>query len=189
MELFMKIKAILFTGILFTISSAASANQYVTGGLGFGDLNLDHNDVSTKPEEQDFSQVTINGAYGYKFNDFLGAEAKLNIGASDEDDLKAAATIGVYLKAGYTFNEVFEIHALAGYARTNFTIRDNDDVSANYDSFSYGIEADFNISKSWAVGANYMSYLTDTEKAIIDKKPVNIDIDYSTVGIFARYSF
>ncbi len=194
----MKFKSTLFAALFLSsmsnVAFASDHNQYVTLGLGFGDVEVDASVKGNDGENYGsdsvtFDQTTLNGAYGYHFNKYFAVEAKLNVAVTDEDDLKAT-TIGAYFKAGYPFSDVVEVYALAGYARTNFSVGDfEDDDYTNENGFSYGVEMNFNISDRWGVGVNYMSYYSDSEKYSDSFANVKSDIDFSTVSVYAKYRF
>jgi len=170
-------------------------------GLGYGFLSADRTtrvpgeDNSFTQGTGDYDQIMLQA--GYKFNSYVAVEGRYWLGLSDN----AWATIsnnliqsvgeidawGLYVKPMYPVTPAFDIYALLGYAKTDYSITNNVDViSGTPDGFSWGLGVSYEFSNNVAVYVDYTSlYDDDTTNAAGWR--VDEEIDVTTIGFSYRF--
>lgn len=123
----------------------------------------------------DADEATLNavyGRFGAFFNENISAEARLGFGVGDDTvnyggvDIKAELdnVYGAYLRGGIPAGEVFYPYAIIGYTKGKFTgSAYGVSVSNSESDFSFGVGADFKVTDTLKINAEYLSYLDKDE--------------------------
>ncbi len=152
-------KALLLAAAAVIATAGSASAQDGQFHLGAGYTYLDADGV-------EFDVITLRG--GYDFTDYLGAEAELSFGLSDETvsalgvtgDLSYDYGFGLFGKAQYPLTEQFSVFARLGYVYTeaeasaalagqNFSISDGES------GIAYGVGAEWAFAGPNAVRFDY----------------------------------
>jgi len=167
-------------------------------GLGYGFLSADRTtrvpgvDNSFTQGTGDYDQIMLQA--GYKFNSYVAVEGRYWLGLSDN----AWATIsnnliqsvgeidawGIYVKPMYPVTPAFDIYALLGYAKTDYSITNGE--SGTPDGFSWGLGVSYEFSNNVAVYVDYTS-LYDDDTTNAQGWRVDEEIDVTTIGFSYRF--
>lgn len=142
--------------LIFGISTfaAAHAQQGLYVGVNLGQAEYDEDGFpSAEP-------TAISFKVGNQFNKNFAVEARLGTGLSDDDvsisgqrfDVEVDNFYGVYAKGIVPLSGVFSLYGLVGYTHGEITGSGRGISASSSDSdFSYGIGADFAVSKTLSV--------------------------------------
>lgn len=151
-------KSLLAASIVSASCAASAAELYAGGGVAVLDAD----------------EVTLNavyGRFGAFFNENISAEARLGLGVGDDSFGGAKVELdnfyGVYVRGGIPAGEVFYPYAVLGYTKGKTSFSGGGFSDSNSDSdLSYGIGADFKVTESLKINAEYLSYLDKDEAEI-----------------------
>lgn len=156
------VKSFLAASIISASCAASAADMYAGGGVAVLDAD----------------EVTLNavyGRFGAFFNENISAEARLGLGVGDDSigDVKIELDnfYGAYVRGGIPAGEVFYPYAILGYTKGKLSSSEGDSRSDS--DLSYGVGADFSVSETLKINAEYMSYMDKDE----------IEITGFTVGV------
>lgn len=223
----MKKIALVLSGLL--ISSTAVAGSGFYGELSVGQAKSQPSSTSTFSYEYNFfgdtdsgtesesytssaeSSTSFGARLGYKFNDYIAAEAGYHQygeatdnytdewGDSISDKVKTSST-SIGLKGILPLSDQFSLFARAGYAKWDLDIKSTDS-SLPGDVFSmkedgnnayFGFGLDFNISESVSLGLEYsmlnMEFAIDDSYTESDENfyyslSSHTDVDYEVTNI------
>lgn len=160
------VKSFLVASIISASCAATAADMYAGGGVAVLDAD----------------EVTLNavyGRFGAFFNENISAEARLGLGVGDDStnyegfDVKAELDnyYGIYLRGGIPAGEVFYPYAVLGYTKAKVTATasafgQSASASESDSDLSYGVGADFAVTESLKINAEYMSYLDKDESEL-----------------------
>ncbi len=136
---------------------------YVGGGMNVVSANT--TDVSGN--DLNFSTLELHG--GYKYNGFLGAEARVGFGLTDENfnnGTTIAETSLDYHASVYwrpeTVNEIAKLYGLFGFSTVSIS---SDDESNSEGGLSYGGGVGFVFAEDWNLNFEYRLLLdNDTDE-------------------------
>lgn len=148
-------KTLLAASIVSASFSASAAELYAGGSFAV----LDSEDVTLN---------AIYGRFGASFNENISAEARLGLGVGDDDLYGAKAELdnfyGVYVRGGIPAGEFFYPYAVLGFTKGKASLSaEGFSISESESDLSYGVGADFKVSESLKVNAEYVSYLDKDE--------------------------
>ncbi len=159
-------------------------------GLGYSYMNAD---------VDGYGDITANSALllaGYKYNQYLGLEARYTMNVDDPEVDSSIAdldgiegddmtNIGIYLKGMYPVMEAFDVYALLGYGQVTFEA-DNYDVDVSESGFQWGLGASYAVTENIGVFADY-TRLYDDEG--FDGELTDSDIVVDSVNVGVTYTF
>lgn len=145
------VKSFLAASIISASCAASAADMYAGGGVAVLDAD----------------EVTLNavyGRFGAFFNENISAEARLGLGVGDDSWLGAKVELdnfyGAYLRGGIPAGEVFYPYAILGFTKGKISVSGGGFSDSESDSdLSYGVGADFSVSETLKINAEYMSYI------------------------------
>ncbi|DAB41102.1 MAG TPA: hypothetical protein CFH81_02050 [Sulfurovum sp. UBA12169] len=158
-------------------------------GLGYAYMNMNIDEIQR--EEADISAHSALLLAGYKYNQYLGLEARytMNIGDpefdgyGEDDDLDGDFTnAAIYLKGMYPFKDI-NVYALLGYGQVALDTTEFGDFSES--GFQWGLGADYAITETIAVFADYTRLYDDTgfdgafegQDVVVDS--INLGVTYT----------
>ncbi len=146
-----------------------------------------------------YGDITANSALllaGYKYNQYLGLEARYTMNVDDPEVDSSIAdldgiegddmtNIGIYLKGMYPVMEAFDVYALLGYGQVTFEA-DNYDVDVSESGFQWGLGASYAVTENIGVFADY-TRLYDDEG--FDGTLIASDFVVDSVNVGVTYTF
>ena len=159
-------------------------------GLGFGQAS-----VNDDPTAEEITSTMIMLQAGYQYNAYVAVEGRVslgfntdynpgltgNLGGDFEDDI---SSWGIYVKPMYPVTEAFDIYALLGYGGVQLGNLESGD--AYVDGFQWGLGAQYAVTESILVFADYVKLYDDTGfdyRAQLD----DVDSDAWTIGLTYRF--
>jgi len=136
-------------------------SPYLGGDVLFWDLDPDRG--------HSFDSTGLRLRAGVALNDYFALEGHLGTGGSD-GNVELDYLAGGYAKGIVPIAPEFRLYGLAGFTEVDLDV---DDESG----FSYGAGAEFDMTPSLAVGADYMRYLDDS----------NYTFDAASLGVTFRF--
>lgn len=142
---------------LFAVTGAHAQDGFYAGGL-ISRITYSEDGFS------DASPTAIGLKVGTAINKNFAVEARLGTGLSDDSisvlgtsvDIKVDNFFGVYAKGILPLSDVVSVYGLAGYTRGELTVEALGQSSSDSDSdFSYGLGADFALSKTASLGVEW----------------------------------
>jgi outer membrane immunogenic protein len=201
-EATMKGKHILLGCALATLS----ANVIAADKAGRGYVGAGYTMLTVSPEggpDLDLSALGVRG--GYYFNKYFSVEGRLAIGVGDDSITETVFdpvlgfitgtlttsldySLGVYAVGHIPVTEQFQLYGLAGFTQHSVNLEvcvtgfGCDDESYDDSDLSFGVGAEFDMTKNLSLGVEYVSYFTDGEIE---------DLKYDTdgLGITLNYIF
>ena len=148
-----------------TMATAVSAKEGAYYGVGVTQQSIDDTGSGV-------DVMTLDGRFGAYFNENFSGEVRLGVGITDDDyfgaDVEMKHYYGAYLRAGVPVTDGFYPYAIAGYTKAKVEVSDFGVTASDSESdFSYGLGADFSVSKNVDITLEFMRYL--------DKDGVEID--------------
>ena len=151
---------------IVAIASIASAQaQNVYAGIGYSQLNIDSTLGAVKPTLTVFS-------VGYSVNENLAIEGRLGTSASAGSltylgvpvSVKADSYSAIYLKGIFPANDQFTVYGIFGYNNATATVSAQgfSATSETKSSSSYGVGAEFNVTKNIALTGEWARHYSDT---------------------------
>jgi len=180
---------------------------YIGGGYSRVDSNVDFS-ASLSNGIADNADAKTNAMMvnaGYKFNEYIAAEARYWYGVGDvtfdhnffksvkgDTDMDAW---GIYAKPILPINQEFDIYGMLGYASStmeNKTFTDNG-IPGELKGLSWGLGASYDVNENVSVFADYVAFTKDTVTnnsvtgAVLGKG--SYDHKYDTLNFGANYKF
>lgn len=156
-------KAIISGAVLAatTLPAAHAADKYIGGGLAF--IEYTEQGIS-----EDLSLNALYGKFGAQFNEYFAGELRLGFGIGDDSvnvgrisvDAEITNFVGAYLKAGAPVSDVFYPYAVIGFTRGELEATALGVTTSDSESdLSFGVGADFSVSETVTLSAEYMNYI------------------------------
>jgi len=187
---------------LLAFSAAATAEADKTGR---GYVGAGYTMLTVSPEggpDLDLSALGVRG--GYYFNKYFSVEGRLAFGVGDDSVSEVidigfgpeTATLtfdldyslGVYAVGHIPLTEQFQLYGLVGFTKHEITVDasipslGSDSESFDDNDLSFGVGAEFDMTKNLSLGVEYVSYFTDGD---ID----GLKYDTDGLGITVNYIF
>ena len=141
-------------------------------GADIGMLFFKQDIVDGGGEEASFSMPVLQGRAGYILSKHFAFEGRVMTALSDDEDTVGSGatagrlaldwdyTLALYLKGRLPLGEKASIYVLAGIAHSkiSLSVKSGPYVGGGSDSgtdFSFGLGADYDISDSWEIGAEW----------------------------------
>lgn len=135
-------------------ATAAELDFYAGGGVAVLDADA-------------LSYNAVYGRFGAFFNENISAEARLGLGIGDDSTYSGKSELdnyyGVYVRGGLPVTEVFYPYAILGFTKGKVSysseiLGERISGSNSESDLSYGIGADFKITETLKINAEYISY-------------------------------
>ncbi|MAY35250.1 MAG: hypothetical protein CMN84_04020 [Spongiibacteraceae bacterium] len=166
-------KAILAAGFGVFLAQAAVAKSYLGLSYAFFETELESGGISV-----DFDTPTIQFALGHQFNENLGAEFRVGLGADEDSsfglDVEISDYFALYLKPTLPLSDTLSLYALLGVAKTTVDTSFGDDDDSDI-SYGFGFSADANSEVSFF--AEYVSLYDDSDDG------VDVEINGFNLGV------
>ncbi len=144
--------------------SNAPSNMYAE--IGYAALNLKATDGADSAKA---TPGVVTGVFGYQFSPNLAVEGLVGLGAGKAGvkengvpngvDVKVSSALGVFIRPSVAVSDSIDLFARAGWLRTTLKISEGAYSESDSDnSFAYGLGANFNLSKTSYIQANWMNY-------------------------------
>jgi len=186
--------------------AALSANAVAADKTGTTYVGAGYTMLTVSPEggpDFDLSSLGVRG--GYYFNKYFSVEGRLAFGVGDDsmDDsyvdpifglvtgtvtISLDYSLGVYAVGHIPLTEQFQLYGLVGLTQHSVTVDACVNIlgcaSDSYDDndLSFGVGAEFDMTKNLSLGVEYVSYFTDG-----DIEGLKYDAD--GLGITLNYLF
>ena len=185
--------------------AAMSANAVAADKTGRGYVGAGYTMLTVSPEggpDLDLSALGVRG--GYYFNKYFSVEGRLAFGVGDDSvsetvDIGSGPepatlkfeldhSIGVYAVGHIPLTEQFQLYGLVGFTKQSVTVDASiPSLGSGSDSYddsglSFGVGAEFDMTKNLSLGVEYVSYITDG-----DIEGLSYDAD--GLGITLNYLF
>lgn len=150
---------------------------HVGGGVSFIDAN------TSDASGNDLNFTTLDIVGGYKFNGFLGIDARIGLGLSDESSTIAGSEVKTstdYYASLYwrpeTANDIAKIYGLLGFSTISGSVDTATGDNSNTESgLSYGGGVGFVLQESWNLNFEYRLILDDDNNEF---SAVSANVDY-----------
>lgn len=127
------------------------------------------NEADAGGDDLDLSALMLNA--GYRFNEYFSAEARIGTGTGGDDlddfygiDIDIDSMYGVYGKVGIPTGTAVYPYAILGYTNVKLELSGGGTSESDDDSdLSYGIGADFSVSESFSMFAEYIVWYDDND--------------------------
>lgn len=158
----------------FTTLSLASAQAQTQSDapsktyaeIGYVSMNLKE---TRGADTAKVSPGVVTAVFGYQFSPNLAVEGLVGLGAGKAGvkengvpngvDVKVSSALGVFIRPSVAVSDSIDLFARAGWLRTTLKISDGPFSDSDSDnSFAYGLGANFNVSKTSYIQANWMHY-------------------------------
>jgi opacity protein-like surface antigen len=121
---------------------------------------------------------------GYDFNAYVAIEGRYTNSFTHEDKTDMEGW-SLFVKPQYPVTENFSIYALLGYGGAKLDGKNGYNVDVDNESFQWGLGADYMITDSFSVFADYVWFAND-----MDGKWVGVDsVDIDTINVGVNYHF
>jgi outer membrane autotransporter protein len=182
--------------------AALSANAVAADKTGSSYVGAEYTMLTISPDggpDFDLSALGVRG--GYYFNQYFSVEGRLAFGISDDsmtetDPILGTATLtvsldhslGVYAVGHIPLTEQFQLYGLVGLTQFSGKIDasisggPSGSLSSDDNGLSFGVGAEFDMTKNLSLGVEYVSYITDG-----DIEGLSYDAD--GLGITLNYLF
>ena len=177
--------------------AALSANVVAADKTGKAYVGVGYSMVTVSPEYiSDFDLTTLGVRGGYYFNKYFSVEGRLGLGIGDDTQtisgfgditLEMDTMLGVYAVGHIPLTDQFALYGLAGLTMADSTYKSPGfpDESESETDLSFGVGAEFDMTKNWSLAVEYTSYFRDAE--IDDSGGIEYDAD--GFGIAVNYIF
>jgi outer membrane immunogenic protein len=176
---------------------ALSANALAADKTGRGYVGVGYSMFTVSPQflpDFDLSSLGIRG--GYYFNKYFSVEGRIGFGVGDDTQnipgfgditLEMDTMFGVYAVGHIPLTDRFQLYGLAGLTSADSTFKSPGfpDESESETDLSFGVGAEFDMTKNWSLAVEYTSYFRDAE---IDDSG-GIEYDSDGFGIAVNYIF
>ena len=185
--------------------AALSANVAAADKTGGGYVGAGYTMLTVSPEggpDFDLSSLGVRG--GYYFNKYFSVEGRLAFGVGDDSmseivdigfgpetatlTISLDYSVGVYAVGHIPLTEQFQLYGLVGLTQHSVTLDasipslGSDSESYDDNDLSFGVGAEFDMTKNLSLGVEYVSYFTDG-----DIEGLKYDAD--GLGITLNYLF
>ena len=158
------------SAVLVAVSGQAqaqtSAPSKMYAEFGYAALRLKATDSTDSIKA---SPSVLTGVFGYQFIPNLAVEGLVGLGAGNSSlkvngvasgvNIKVSNAFGVFIRPSVSVADSVDLFARAGWLRTTLKVSDGVDSESDSDSsFAYGFGANFNLSKTSYIQANWMNY-------------------------------
>lgn len=159
--IFRKIATATALGLAF-VGAAQAQGMY--SGISYTQLTVDEDGVTAKP-----TQAILK--VGYSFDKTWAIEGRVGLGGASDSvrfpginvDFKIDSFSAIYGKASFPISEQFGVYGLVGYnSATAKASAGSISTSATKDGSSYGIGAEFNVTKNIGFNAEWARHFSDT---------------------------
>ena len=170
----MKLATSCIAATVIALGSVGAAHAQQMAPKAYGELGLVFLGISGSDGVNSVkaAPMLLSGTVGYKLHPNVAVEGFLGFGISkDEIDLNGAASgvnakagnaFGVFLKPGFEPTPGVELFARVGYVRSKIELSAGGfSVSESDTDVAYGIGANFNLSSTSYIQANWMTYYKD----------------------------
>lgn len=158
------VTALAMTGAHAQTPSGASSKLYAE--LGYAALSLKET-VGTDSAKA--SPGALTGVFGYRFMPQVSVEGLVGLGVGQSGvkengvpngvDVKVGNALGVFLRPSVSVSDRIDLFARAGWLRTTLKITEGSlSESGSDNSFAYGLGANFHLSDTSYIQANWMQY-------------------------------
>lgn len=185
--------------------TALSANALAADNTGKTYVGAGYTMLTVSPEggpDFDLSALGVRG--GYYFNKYFSVEGRLAFGVGDDSmsetgdigfgpetltlTIDLDYSLGVYAVGHIPLTEQFQLYGLAGFTKHEITLEacaasvgcDSEGFDDN--DLSFGVGAEFDMTKNLSLGLEYVSYFTDG-----DIEGLKYDTD--GIGLTVNYIF
>ncbi|MCU0941928.1 MAG: porin family protein [Hydrogenophaga sp.] len=156
------------------VFAAAAAHAQSTGSSLYGEIG--YNSVSVTESggglTVKFKPDLLTGVIGYRLNPNLSVEGLLGFGIGDDEITlngmasgvmgEMGTTYGVFLRPSMAVSESVELFGRVGFVRNTLKLSGpGGSASLSDTGLAYGIGANFNLSKTSYLQANWTSYYND----------------------------
>ena len=189
------VEAAPFPGAFYVGLGYSYMNANIDSYSGTYSEDLSALQVAEMIPEADLSANSVLFLAGYKYNQYLGLEARytMNVGDLDYDGDDAAemedgdmSNIGIYVKGMYPVTEALDVYALLGYGQVTIDTELTGDLSES--GFQWGLGASYAVTENIGVFADYTRLYDDTGfDGLLDVEGVDIAVDSINVGM--TYTF
>lgn len=166
-------KLILAAGLGCCLAQAAVAGPYGSVSYAFFETELSAGGGSV-----DFDTPTLQFAFGNQFNDNLGLEFRVGLGADEDSsfgaDLEISDYFALYLKPTLPISDTVSLYALLGAAKTSLDSSAGDDDD-NDISYGFGFAAE--VGSGVDVFAEYIVLYDDSDDG------VDVEINGFNLGV------
>lgn len=159
-------------------------------GLGYSYMNAD---------VDGYGDISANSALllaGYKYNQYLGLEARYTMNVDDPEVDSGYAefdgregddmtNIAIYLKGMYPVTEAIDVYALLGYGQVAFEAGKYD-VDVSESGFQWGLGASYAVTENIGVFADYTRLYDDTG---FDGELEGVDVVVDSINVGVTYTF
>lgn len=143
--------------------STPDAKPKMYAEIGYTALKFQQKDDT---DQYKASPSMLTGTFGYQFHPNMAVEGLLGFGAgkgkvklngeSNGDELKLGNMVGVFFRPSVNFGDSVEVFGRVGWAHTQ--LKSLEFGKSSDSSLSYGVGAQFNLSKTSYLQANWTSY-------------------------------
>lgn len=142
----------------------ASPKMYAE--IGYAALNVKATDGADTAKA---SPGVVTGVLGYQFLPNLAVEGLVGLaagkagvkvnGVANGVDVKVSSALGVFIKPSMAVSDSIDLFARAGWLHTTLKISEGPFSESDSDNnFAYGLGANFHLSKTSYIQANWMNY-------------------------------
>ena len=185
--------------------AALSANAMAADKTGRSYVGAGYTMLTVSPEggpDLDLSALGVRG--GYYFNKYFSVEGRLAFGVGDDSVSEVVDigfgpetatltfdldySLGVYAVGHIPLTEQFQLYGLVGFTQHEVTVSasipslGSDSEGFDDSDLSFGVGAEFDMTKNLSLGVEYVSYFTDGD---ID----GLKYDTDGLGITLNYIF
>lgn len=156
---------------VFSMASAqaqtqSNASPKMYAEIGYAALNLKETFGASTAKA---SPGVLTGVFGYQFLPNLAVEGLVGLGGGKAGvkengvpngvNVKISSAFGVFIKPSVAVSDSIDLFARAGWLHTTLKISEGAFSESDSDnSFAYGLGANFNLSKTSYIQANWMNY-------------------------------
>jgi len=183
--------------------AALSANTMAADKTGSSYVGAEYTMLTVSPEflpDLDLSALGVRG--GYYFNKYFSVEGRLAFGVGDDSiseivdigfgpetatlKFNLEYALGVYAVGHIPLTEQFQLYGLVGLTQASVKVDaaipslGSDSNSYDDNSLSYGVGAEFDMTKNLSLGVEYVSYISDgdIEGLSYDSDGLGITLNY-----------
>lgn len=144
-------------------SSDPAANPKMYAEIGYSTVKLQ---TRSDGDHWKASPSLVTGTFGYQFHPNIAVEGVLGFGAgkdevkhngeTTDEQIKLGNLFGVFVRPSVSFGDSVEVFGRVGWAHTQ--LKSSTDGNDRDSSLAYGIGAQFKLSKTSYLQANWTSY-------------------------------
>jgi len=155
--------------------AALSANAVAADKTGRAYVGVGYSMITVSPDFlPDFDVTSLGVVGGYYFNNYFSVEGRLGMGVGDDTQtvpgfgdvtLEMDTMLGVYAVGHLPLSEQFQLYGLAGLtsASSKFKSPGFADSSEDETGLSFGVGAEFDMTKNWSLAFEYTSWFRGAE--------------------------